>query len=82
MSRKKAEETLTEASEDKKGLEEKLDILDKTIEALENDDITLEQAFELYQKGMNLVKDCTLEISSVEGKILKISDEGEIDEFE
>ena len=82
MSRKKTEEASISENSDKMGLEEKLDILDKTIESMENDDITLEQAFELYQKGMSLVKECSIEINSVEGQILKISDEGETEKFD
>ena len=40
MSRKKTEEASISENSDKMGLEEKLDILDKTIKSMENDDIT------------------------------------------
>lgn len=81
MSKKNQNEVSENVSE-KITLEEKLEKLESTIESLEADDISLEMAFDLYQKGMNLVKECYGEINDVEGKILSISEDGELKDFE
>ena len=47
-------------------LEEAFTRLQETIENLEKDDITLEQSFQEYQKGMLLVKKCNEIIDKVE----------------
>ena len=64
-----------------KSLEENFEILDKTISELEKEDVTLEEAFSLYESGMKLVSLCEKEIDTVEKKVLKISG-GTLDEFQ
>ena len=64
-----------------KSLEENFAILDKTITELEKEDVTLEEAFSLYESGMKLVSLCEKEIDTVEKKVLKISG-GVVDEFQ
>jgi len=64
-----------------KSLEENFEILDKTISELEKEDVTLEEAFSLYESGMKLVSLCEKEIDTVEKKVLKISG-GSLDEFQ
>ena len=55
--------------------------LQETIENLEKDDITLEQSFQEYQKGMLLVKKCNEIIDKVEKKVLVLNEDGGTDEF-
>lgn len=62
-------------------LEEAFTRLQKTIENLEKDDITLEQSFQEYQKGMLLVKKCNEIIDKVEKKVLVLNEDGGTDEF-
>ena len=62
-------------------LEEAFTRLQETIENLENDDITLEQSFQEYQKGMLLVKKCNEIIDKVEKKVLVLNEDGGTDEF-
>ncbi|MBP5453630.1 MAG: exodeoxyribonuclease VII small subunit [Lachnospiraceae bacterium] len=64
-----------------KSLEENFELLDKTISELEKEDVTLEEAFSLYESGMKLVSLCEKEIDTVEKKVLKISG-GSLDEFQ
>lgn len=68
-------------TKDKVSLEEKFDVLDKTIEMLEDKDISLEESFALYKKGMEILKECNDEIDQVEKKVLLLNDNGETDEF-
>lgn len=62
-------------------LEEAFTRLQETIENLEKDDITLEQSFQEYQKGMLLVKKCNEIIDKVEKKVLVLNEDGGTDEF-
>ena len=62
-------------------LEEAFTGLQETIENLEKDDITLEQSFQEYQKGMLLVKKCNEIIDKVEKKVLVLNEDGGTDEF-
>ncbi|MCR4934001.1 MAG: exodeoxyribonuclease VII small subunit [Lachnospiraceae bacterium] len=64
-----------------KSLEENFELLDKTISELEKENVTLEEAFSLYESGMKLVSLCEKEIDTVEKKVLKISG-GTLDEFQ
>lgn len=62
-------------------LEEAFTRLQETIENLEKDDITLEQSFQEYQKGMLLVKKCNEIIDKVEKKVLVLNEDEGTDEF-
>ena len=62
-------------------LEESFEKLDETLVALEGRNITLEKSFELYQKGMQLVKNCNEQIDLVEKKMQVINEEGELSDF-
>ena len=62
-------------------LEEKFNKLDEIVEALENEEVSLEKSFELYKQGMDYLKECNEEISIVEQKVLQLKDNGDTDEF-
>lgn len=56
--------------------------IEDTITKLENEEISLEDAFEIYKKGMDLVKQCSDKIDKVEKKVLSLRENGEVNEFE
>ena len=62
-------------------LEENFGRLEQVIRNLENREISLEDSFKEYQKGMQLIKSCSETIDRVEKKMLKISENGEYSEF-
>lgn len=69
-------------SEEKKpSLEEAFDKLDGIIESLQNPETSLEQSFEAYKSGMDLVKQCNEMIDQVEKQVHILSEGGSIDEF-
>ena len=69
-------------SENKKeNLEEMFKDLEELIGKMENEEITLEQTFDLYNNGMELLKKCNLSIDEVEKKVLVLDENGETDEF-
>ena len=65
----------------KENLEEMFKDLEELIGKMENEEITLEQTFDLYNNGMELLKKCNLPIDEVEKKVLVLDENGETDEF-
>ncbi len=80
---KKQEERMDEVKEKKKELtlEESFTLLDQLAEKLESRDISLEESLRLYKQGMELLKDCSEKIDTVEKKILQVNENGEFREF-
>lgn len=62
-------------------LEEAFARIEDTISHLEEEDTTLEESFQSYQKGMQLLKYCNEKIDKVEKQVLKINEDGGLDEF-
>lgn len=62
-------------------IEESLKELDEIVERLESREISLEDSFSIYQKGMELLRQCSSKIDTVEKKMLKINENGEFSEF-
>lgn len=61
------------------GIEDNFEQLEDIISKMQSDRITLEQSFELYNKGVSLVQDCNNQIEKIE-KQIKIIEEGNINE--
>lgn len=62
-------------------LEEAFEKIEAVIDHLEEEDVTLEDSFRAYQEGMKLLKYCNSKIDKVEKQVLKINEDGELDEF-
>lgn len=62
-------------------LEEAFEKLDLTIAKMEEEQISLEDAFAAYQEGMKLLKYCNETIDHVEKKVLIMEENGELHEF-
>ncbi len=62
-------------------LEEAFAQLDEVIAHLETEEITLEESFQEYNKGMQLLRNCNQAIDQVEKKVLQINENGGLDEF-
>ena len=63
-------------------LEEMFTQLESVIKTMEQGDVALEETFDLYHKGMNMLKSCNDKIDKVEKKMLILDDKGEAHEFE
>ncbi len=82
MKTKMEERTETMAANEKeRTLEETFALLDEKIAQLENSEISLEDSFRVYKEGMELLKDCSSKIDTVEKKMLQINQDGTITEF-
>lgn len=69
------------ASKKNISIEEAFENLDIILEQLEDKDISLEDSFKTYNKGIELLKYCNDKIDTVEKKMLQINDNGELNEF-
>lgn len=71
--KKKAEE------QEQRSLEENFSELEELIGQLEAEDISLEDAFTAYSKGMNVLKQCNEQIDRVEKQVMKLNEEGALE---
>lgn len=62
-------------------LEEIFGEMEGLLEALESQEISLEDSFEKYKEGMALLKAAGEKIDTVEKAMLVLNDQGEADEF-
>lgn len=62
-------------------LEEAFSQIEEVINALETEEITLEESFNQYNRGMALLAKCNETIDQVEKKVLKVNEDGGLDEF-
>lgn len=75
---------MTEESKEKReefSLEEGFEKIERLLERLGSREVSLEESFQLYQKGMELLKLCNARIEHVEKKMLQIDEEGQTHEF-
>ena len=69
------------AKEQELTLEEAFDRLDVMVERLETRGIPLEESFQIYKEGMELLKKCNDKIDTVEKKMLQVDKDGKFSEF-
>ena len=67
---------------EKLSIEESFDYLDEVIEKMEDPDISLEDSFALYEKGMQVLKEASKAVDEVEKKVKLIDEEGNEKEAE
>ena len=63
-------------------LEENFARLESTMELLEKEDLPLEEAFRAYSEGMAILKQCSEQIDRVEKQVLKLNEDGQLEEFD
>jgi len=62
-------------------LETVFEQLDEIVEQLEAEDVSLEDSFGFYHKGMDLLKVCNEKIDNIEKKMMMLDENGEEHEF-
>ena len=81
---KKEKQGLQEEQQDQEtelSLEEAFEQIEEVISHLETEEITLEQSFQEYNRGMKLLQHCNDTIDRVEKKVFQINENGGLDEF-
>ena len=66
---------------EEQSLEEIFSDLEQTIKKMEEGEISLEESFQLYHQGRDMLKACNSKIDKVEKKMLLLDEEGEEHEF-
>lgn len=61
-------------------LEETFENVDDIMEKLSQDDLPLEESFNLYKEGMELLKHCSGVIDKVEKQIITLSEQSDAEE--
>lgn len=61
--------------EEKKTIEENFEEIENIIKEMQEEDVTLDKSFELYNNGINLVRDCSAQIDKIEKQIQIINEE-------
>ena len=56
--------------------------LDEVVEKMESGDTTLEESFQLYQKGISMLKQCNEKIDLIEKQVLILEENGDLHEFQ
>ncbi|MCR5102195.1 MAG: exodeoxyribonuclease VII small subunit [Butyrivibrio sp.] len=56
--------------------------IEKKINSLQNDEVSLEDSFKLYKEGMDLLKYADEAIDKVEKQVQKITADGNLETFE
>ena len=56
------------------GIEDNFQELEKIITELENDELSLEDSFSRYEKGMKLLKKCDEELDKVEKQLIVLKE--------
>ncbi|MCR5747605.1 MAG: exodeoxyribonuclease VII small subunit [Lachnospiraceae bacterium] len=64
-----------------RSIEESFDYLEEVLSKMEDPDISLEDSFSLYEKGMKALKEATSAIDEVEKKVKLIDAEGKTGDF-
>lgn len=66
----------------KETLEELFSGLEEVVTAMEQQEVSLEDSFQLYHKGMDMLKACSERLDKIEKKMLVLDEEGNAHEFE
>lgn len=66
---------------DKLTLEETFAGLEEVIQKMERGEVSLEESFQLYHKGMDMLKSCNDKIDKIEKQMLILDEEGAAYEF-
>lgn len=72
---------VVDTQDNKMTVEQAFELLEEKLNRLEEDDISLKDSFAVYKEGMDLVKYCSESINEIEQKVLKMNEDGELDEF-
>lgn len=62
-------------------IEEAFAKLEELAEKLEAPEVSLEDSFSLYRRGMELLKYCSGKLDTVEKKMLQMNEDGSLEEF-
>lgn len=62
-------------------LEDAIGQVEAIIKQMEGSDVSLEASFQLYQQGIEKLKNCNEMLDTVEKKMLKMTEDGDLEDF-
>lgn len=71
----------TETQEEPKGLEERFAAIEDVLDRMEDTDVTLEESFALYKRGLEELAAAGTMLDEIEKAMLVITESGELEEF-
>ena len=71
----------TDNKNEKTGLEERFSMIEDILGKIEDEDVTLDQSFDLYKQGIEQIKAANADLDRIEKAMLVINEDGELEEF-
>ena len=71
----------TDNKNEKTGLEERFSMIEDILGKMEDEDVTLDQSFDLYKQGIEQNKAAKADLDRIEKAMLVINEDGELEEF-
>ena len=71
----------TDNKNEKTGLEERFSMIEDILGKMEDEDVTLDQSFDLYNQGNEKIKAAKADNDPIEKAIRVIKEDGELEEF-
>ena len=71
----------TDYKNEKTGLEERFSMIEDILGKMEDENVTLDQSFDLYKQGIEQIKAANADLDRIEKAMLVINEDGELEEF-
>ena len=71
----------TDNKNEKTGLEERFSMIEDILGQMEDENVTLDQSFDLYKQGIDQIKAANADLDRIEKAMLVMNEDGELEEF-
>ena len=71
----------TDNKNEKTGLEERFSMIEDKLGQMEDENVTLDQSFDLYKQGIEQIKAANADLDRIEKAMLVMNEDGELEEF-
>ncbi len=71
----------TDNKNEKTGLEERFSMIEDILAQMEDENVTLDQSFDLYKQGIEQIKAANADLDRIEKAMLVMNEDGELEEF-
>ena len=71
----------TDNKNEKTGLEERFSMIEDILGKMEDEDVTLDQSFDLYKQGIEQIKAANADLYRIEKSMRVINEDGELEEI-
>ena len=71
----------TDNKNEKTGLEERFSMIEDILGQMEDENVTLDQSFDLYKQGIEQIKAANADLDRIEKAMLVMNEDGELEDF-